>query len=128
MGKQFNKNRQFGEKEPSEQWHIHVTRDVGQEQAEWAKTDEGGGQYWRNGANQNPQASGGSQHGGSSSAHGDSSATAANAGTTFRMSQLSDRKEDGPAPAWEFNRPARLYMVVRFDLDTIRFVRTPHTS
>jgi hypothetical protein len=75
----------------------------------WARTDDGN-QQGRQGAC------------GSSGADGDSAAPAANGGFQIRMSQLSDRKGDGTGPAWEDTKPPRLYMVVRHDLDTMKFV------
>ena len=39
-----------------------------------------------------------------------------------KLSQLSDRKDDGIGPAWEYTKPPVLYMVVRSDLDTIKLV------
>ena len=91
----------------------------------WARTDDGDQQGWT-GTDKNPQANCAPQRGGSSGAcgssgaDGDSAAPAANGGSQIRLSQLSDRKDDGTGPAWQYTKPPVLYMVVRPDLDTIK--------
>ena len=92
------------------------------EQGKWARTDDGNTQGSTTATFKNPQANYAPQHGGSSGAYGDSAAPAANGGFQIVMSQLSDRKDDGTGPAWEYTKPPVLYMVVRHDLDTIKFV------
>ena len=124
----WNKNRLYDRHETPGQWSTHVEKCEGPDHSKWARTEDPLQHCWNTGTNTNQQASEGPQHGGNSSSNEHSSATAANAGTTIRMSQLSDRKEDGSAPGWEFTKPARLYMVVRADLDTLRFFRATYTS
>ena len=91
----------------------------------WARTDDGDQQGWT-GTDKNQQANYAPQRGGSSGAYGssgadgNSAAPAANGGSQIRLSQLSDRKDDGTGPAYPYTKPPVLYMVVRADLDTIK--------
>ena len=111
-----NWNKQCKNDRKEGEWPWQADRHTGK----WARTGDGN--------QQGPQGNCAPQHGGSSGAcgssgaDGDSAAPAANGGFQIRMSQLSDRKGDGTGPAWEDTKPPRLYMVVRHDLDTMKFV------
>ena len=118
--------------EHRDQWKSHTlprAQNGGEASSKWPKTEQCAAQQWTNGADNTiacptqlgaQQPSGCSQHSGSSSAHGDPSATDADTGTTIRFSQLSDRKDDGTAPAYQMEMPPRLYTVLKFDCDTVK--------
>ena len=114
------KHNRYDRKEHPAQWSSHLDPD-GAEQGKWARTDDGNTPGSTTATFENPQANDAPQHGGSSGAYGDSAAPVANEGFKIVMSQLSDRKDDGTGPAWEYTKPPVLWMVVRADLDTIRF-------
>ena len=111
-----NWNKQCKNDKKEVEWPWQADRHNGK----WARTDDGNQQGPQ--GNCAPQHGGSSRACGSSGADGDSAAPAANGGFQIRMSQLSDRKGDGTGPAWEDTKPPRLYMVVRHDLDTMKFV------
>ena len=118
--------------EHRDQWKSHTlprAPNGGEGSSKWPKTEQCAAQQWTNGADNTiacptqlraQQPSGCSQPSGSSSAHGDPSATDADTGITIRMSQLLGRTDDGIAPAYQTDMPARLHSVLRKDCDTVK--------